>query len=111
VSLTVYDRGMDESTEDVGTIAQLNHEGDIQYTWDQKNPTECTAAKEYFDTLLAKGFLAFKITRVGLKGKRAKEFSEKTGGYHFTAPEEAPEMAREFDPKADYVVSPQMTGG
>lgn len=103
----------DLGTEDVGTISQLNHEGDTKYTWDRKNPKECEAAREHFESLLKKGFIAFKLTRLGLKGKRTREFSGTSGGYLFKAPveDEEPVLTREFDPQASYVVTPILTGG
>jgi hypothetical protein len=99
---------LEDCTMDTGSIAHLDHNGDTKYTWNRNNPIECDAAKEHFDTLRGKGFLVFKITRLGgTKGQPVKEFSPKAGGYLYTAPE----MVRDFDPKGDYVVSPQMAGG
>lgn len=97
--------------EDICTISHLNHEGDTKYTWNSKNEAECEAAKEHFESLRKKGFLAFKINMIGFKGKKTEEFSNKDGGYIFKAPDETPELAREFDPNASYVVVPQMVGG
>ena len=54
-----------DSESDLGTIAHLNHEVDSTYSWDRKNKAECDAAKEHFDSLRAKGFLAFKVNRLG----------------------------------------------
>ena len=93
--------------DDTGSIAQLNHEGDTKYTWDRKNKAECEAAREHFDNLRRKGFLVFKVTRMGFKGKPAPWFNPNSGAYLFTAPE----MAKEFEPTADYVVTPRMQGG
>lgn len=93
--------------EDTGSIAHLNHEGDTKYTWNRKNQAECDAAREHFDGLLKKGFLAFKVTRLGCKGASVSSFNPNSGKYLFTAPE----MAREFEPQADYVVTPQYQGG
>ena len=56
--------------ENIGYIAHLNHEGDTKYTWDRKNKAECEAAKEHFDSLKKKGFLAFKVGRVGNKSRK-----------------------------------------
>lgn len=100
---------LDDIEANTGTLAHLNHEGDTTYSWDRKNKAECDAAKEHFDALRAKGFLAFKVNRVGCKQKKPTtgDFDPKIGKYIYTAPE----MATEFDPKANYVVTPQMNGG
>jgi hypothetical protein len=93
--------------ENTGSIAELNHEGDTKYTWNRKNQAECDAARGHFDTLLKKGFLAFKVTRLGCKGSPEGGFNPNAGKYLFTAPQ----MTREFEPQADYVVTPQYQGG
>jgi len=93
--------------ENTGSISELNHEGDTKYTWNRKNQVECDAAKEHFDSLLKKGFLAFKVTRLGCKGSPESGFNPNAGRYLFTAPQ----MTREFEPQADYVMTPQYHGG
>ena len=100
-------------SETTGTIAHLNQEGDTKYTWDRKNKVECEAAKEHFDNLRKKGFLAFKVGFLGFRGKVTSEFNAETGALLFTAPQESvkPEMVTEFDPKENYVVTPQIVGG
>jgi len=97
-----------EAIDNVGTIAQLNSEGATTYTWDKKNSAECDAAKEHFESLKKKGFLAFKVNRMGCKQKKpTDEFNPKAGKYIYTAPE----LVTEFDPQANYVMTPQMNGG
>lgn len=97
-----------DNEPDLGTIAHLNHEGDTTYSWDRKNKAECDAAKEHFEALRAKGFLAFKVNRVGCKQKKPTDtFDQKAGKYIYTAPE----LATKFEPEANYVVTPQMQGG
>jgi hypothetical protein len=93
--------------ENTGSIAQLNHKGDTKYTWNRKNKAECDAAREHFESLLKKGFLAFKVTRMGCKGSQVGDFNPNSGKYLFTSPM----MTREFEPQADYVVTPQYQGG
>jgi hypothetical protein len=90
-----------------GSISQLNHEGDTKYTWNRKNELEVQAAKEHFDSLRAKGFLVFKVKFLGLKKEAVETFDGNDEKYLYTAPE----MVTEFTPEADYVVSPQMSGG
>jgi len=96
--------------DDVGFIAELNHTGDIKYTWNRKNEAEVAAAEEHFKAMKAKGFLVFKVSRVGLKGKEVAEFSGKLGGLIFQAGTKS-EVAQTFDPKASYVATPPAVGG
>ena len=111
ISPTVMDahlRILVDDSPNLGTMAQLNHEGDTTYSWDRKNQAECDAAKEHFDSLRAKGFLAFKVNRMGCKQKKPTDtFESKAGKYIYTAPE----LATEFEPQANYVMTPQMNGG
>jgi hypothetical protein len=111
ISPTVMDAHLSVLVDDepnLGTMAQLNHEGDTTYSWDRKNKAECDAAKEHFDSLRAKGFLAFKVNRMGCKQKKPTDtFESKAGKYIYTAPE----LATEFEPQANYVMTPQMNGG
>ena len=96
------------SEPDLGSIAQLNHEGDTRYEWNRSNEAECEAAREHFESLRKKGFLAFKVNRLGGRQKKPTgDFDPKAGKYIYTAPE----MVTEFDPQANYVVTPQMQGG
>jgi hypothetical protein len=99
--------------EEIGYLAELNHEGDIKFTWNRKNAKECEAAHEQFDAMKAKGFLIFKVKTFGRKGDAVKTFDPKAGAYVYTAPEqaEAAEIAKEFDSKASYVVTPRVAGG
>lgn len=103
-----------------GSISHLNHEGDTKYTWDRYNKLEVQAAKEHFDSLRAKGFLVFRVQYLGLKKEPVTSFDGYSEKYLFIAPKTAaipevvstaPEMVTEFTPEADYVVSPQMSGG
>jgi len=94
------------SEPDLGTIAQLNHEGDTTYTWDKTNENECRAAEAHFNLLKSKGFLTFKVKRSRRKSPE-EAFDPKAGKYVYVAPE----IATTLDPKADYVVTPQMRGG
>lgn len=101
-----------ELDETMGTIAQLNHEGDTKYQWNRKNEAECTAAREHFEHLIEKGFLAFKVKKFGHKGAPAAGFDPQEGKYIFTPPtEDPPQVATTFDSNADYVVAPPMRGG
>lgn len=52
----------------------LDMTGDTKVIWDPKNPDEVDAARQQFNTLKAKGFLAFSVKKDGEKGVRIKEF-------------------------------------
>jgi hypothetical protein len=102
--------------EEIGYLAELNHEGDIKFTWNRKNAKECEAAHEQFDAMKAKGFLIFKVRPFGRKSKKQVErFDPKDGGYVYaegkTGNREPAEIAHKFDPKADYVATPMVAGG
>jgi hypothetical protein len=73
----------------VGTLATLNSLGDTKISWDPANADEVEAARNTFNDLRAKGFLAFKV--VG-----------KAKGEQITA----------FDPEAKRIImAPPMMGG
>jgi len=97
--------------ETLGAMAVLGAEGDIKYTWDKTNKTEVEAAREQFNNLRSKGFLAFKI-RGKLrerKGDGVIDFDSKAGRYQFMAP--PTEKITEFDPEAKRVVLTPPVGG
>lgn len=74
----------------VGTLATLAPEGDLRTTWDSDNAEEVRAARDQFDTLKKKGYLAFKVKRDGEKG----------------------DLIQEFDPEAEKIImSPPVRGG
>ena len=100
-----------EDEDTTGYIAELNESGDIKFSWDRKNPRECEAAHEHFEIMKTKGFLVFKVKAFGRKGNKVKRFNPKDGSYVYTAPTEKAEIAKEFDPKSDYVVTPRVAGG
>jgi hypothetical protein len=68
----------------------LDHTGDSPIHWDRNNQGEIDAARAYFDTLKAKGYLAYRTRRDGSRG----------------------EVIREFDPTSERIImSPQLVGG
>jgi hypothetical protein len=78
-------------TDGLGEIAILNHTGDTKVIWDPNNPDEVAAAKVQFDSLIGKGFAAFKV--VGVKGEQGDQI-------------------RTFDPKAGRIILiPALQGG
>lgn len=98
---------------EVGYIAELNGTGDTKYTWDRKSPRECEAAHEHFDAMKKKGFLVFKVGKLGCRGKKpVEDFDPKTGSYVYVEGQRQPaEVAKTFDPKANYVATPPVVGG
>ena len=74
----------------MGEMRTLGREGDVKTVWDPGNVDEVAAAKQTFDDLRKKGYLAFAVKRNGDKG----------------------EQIREFDPDAAKVIlAPPMAGG
>ena len=73
-----------------GTLAVLNHKGDVKTIWDSENEDEVNAARKQFDELREKGFLAYKVDKSGDKGS----------------------VIRKFDPNAEAIIlAPPMVGG
>jgi len=68
----------------------LDHTGDTQIRWNPSNRDETQAAREHFDSMKAKGYLAYALDADGARG----------------------EVIRKFDPQArSIVMTPQMQGG
>lgn len=64
--------------------------GDLKVIWDPANEDEVAAAREQFDTLTGKGFLAYTVGDRGRKGTQV----------------------RTFDPAAEKIIlAPAMQGG
>ena len=60
----------------MGQISVLGKEGDTRLIWDKTKPAEVQAAREMFDSLKAKGYLAFSVVEkaVGDKGEQLTKF-------------------------------------
>lgn len=60
----------------MGTLAVMDREkGDHTIGWDPNSPDEIEQAQATFDSLKAKGFLAYKVTKEGTKtGEQIKKF-------------------------------------
>ena len=93
--------------DDVGTMCELNISGDVKYSWNRKDPIEVQAAKDHFDSMLAKGWSAFKVGLFGFKSQEIKNFDPNQSKVSFTKGT----LAREFDQAADYIVTPPVAGG
>lgn len=72
-------------------LAIMDHTGDTKIIWDKNQPDEVDNARETFNRLKKKGYLAFKVEgKDGTKG----------------------EVVREFDPNAErMILSPPVVGG
>lgn len=74
-----------------GEIATMGVEGDVKTIWDRNNADEVANAKQTFDNLRKKGYLAFRVT--GKDGEKGEQMTE-------------------FDPTAERMIMvPQMRGG
>lgn len=56
-------------------IADKVH-GDLKVIWDRLKKDEVEAARNQFDAMIKKGYLAFSVKKDGEKGKVVKEFDE-----------------------------------
>lgn len=73
-----------------GEMRVLDVTGDLKINWDTANADEVAAAREQFDKLKKKGFLAYTVNKKGDKG----------------------EVIAEFDPNAALLImAPAMRGG
>jgi hypothetical protein len=73
-----------------GILAVLDKSGDTEVRWNRNREAEVEAARTTFDSLRAKGYMAYRMTASGSRG----------------------EVIREFDPTAERIIlAPQMVGG
>ena len=116
----------DEDTDVGGLLEVLDPTGHFEVRWGRKK-SEVEHAEKTFDDLIKKGYLAFKKTWTGRKGKKADGFDPKAGVYVFEGPDDAKstrrdlpmagkgdpsyEQTKKFDKKADHVMTPPMRGG
>lgn len=75
----------------MGEMAVMNpRAGDLKVIWDSDNDEEVEAAREQFNSLTGKGYMAYSVTGRGRKG----------------------EQIREFDPDAEKIIlAPALRGG
>jgi hypothetical protein len=74
-----------------GVLTTLDREGDTKIIWDPENEDEVAAARQLFDSLKEKRFVAYSVT--GKKGEKG-------------------EVIKEFDPELEMIImSPPMVGG
>ena len=71
-------------------LAVMDRTGDTRIEWDAERPGEVEAARELFDKMKNKGYLAYTLDRSGTRG----------------------DVIRRFDPNAERIImSPQTVGG
>ncbi len=74
----------------VHSLTVLDRTGDTKTLWDPTRPDEVALARETFEQLRKKGYLAYRVIGDGSKG----------------------EQMREFDPQAAAIIlTPQLIGG
>lgn len=70
----------------MGTLAVMDRvKGDQTVSWDPNSPDEIEQAEATFDSLKAKGYLAYKVDKEGKKGEQLHKF-EKTAERIILAP-------------------------
>lgn len=57
-----------------GILSVIGVEGDVKTSWSKDSPVEVEVARAAFDTLKAKGYLAFSVEERGEKGSKIDEF-------------------------------------
>jgi hypothetical protein len=60
----------------MGTLCKLDHTGDTKLIWDPANVDEVAAARTTFDSLKAKGFIAYRVAAGGEKGTVLSQFDK-----------------------------------
>ena len=72
--------------EGKGLICIMDATGDTKTIWDPNNPDEVASARNTFDTLRAKGYLAYSVKADGEKGDVVVVFDPKAGKIILTPP-------------------------
>lgn len=68
------------------TLHVMDRTGDTKVLWSADNPDEVQAAKDTFDKLKKKGYLAYSVRDDGSKGEVIRSF-DKTAGRIIMAPQ------------------------
>ncbi len=63
----------------MGELAIIDNTGDTKVLWDPTNEDEVEAAEAQFDTLIDKGFTAYKVKKDGGKGQKITRFAPEAG--------------------------------
>lgn len=70
----------------MGELCELSSLGDVKTIWSKDNDDEIEAAREQFNKLKKKGYLAFKVKKDGDKGEMVDKFEEEAEKYILTPP-------------------------
>lgn len=72
---------MQEQTEQVekAEMRWLSEKGDTKIIFDPENDEEADAAEKQFDSLIKKGFTAYKVKKDGSQGKKISKFDRSAG--------------------------------
>jgi hypothetical protein len=74
----------------IGELRVMDRTGDAKVIWDSTKPDEVAAAKDTYDSLKKKGYMAYAVKKNGDKG----------------------ELIHEFDQEAEKIIlAPRMVGG
>jgi hypothetical protein len=65
----------------MGELRVMSTLGDTKVIWDPENEDEVEAAEDQFDSLLGKGFKAFKVKKDGKAGVQIKRFNPNEAMY------------------------------
>jgi hypothetical protein len=80
----------DSAPEGKGALSIMDRTGDSRFGWDPNNAEEVRLAREHFDSLRGKRYLAYRVNAQGGRG----------------------ETIHEFDPAArEIIMAPQTVGG
>ena len=80
----------EENRMSLGTMEVMGPEGDTKVVWDSNNASDTEAARDLFNTLKKKGYLAYSVEKGGSKGS----------------------VVRDFDPSAEkLILAPAVAGG
>jgi hypothetical protein len=57
----------------------MDRTGHTTVVWDPTKPAEVEAAEEHFDSLIERGYNAFRVEGADQKGERIRQFDPKAG--------------------------------
>ncbi len=63
----------------MGELRVMGMEGDSKFMWDPEKEEEVKAAKEQFNNLKKKGYVAFNVKKDGEKGSVIEDFDPDAG--------------------------------
>lgn len=65
---------MNETTTGSGQLCIMDHTGDTRLIWDRTRPDEVEAARDAFNKLTKKGYVAYSVKADGSTGTALTEF-------------------------------------